>query len=76
MTEASEQEIEKAILAALDCGYESAKQLLRHVGEDMGQQGREIDRFTLRQGLYRLMSDGRVRLDPGFVPCATQPATA
>ncbi len=76
MTEATEHEIEVAILAALDDRHQSAKQLLEHVGEVMIQEGRRADRYRLRQGLYRLMSDGMISLDPGFVPCATQATSA
>lgn len=76
MTEATEHEIEVAILAALGDRHQSAKQLLEHVGEVMIQEGRRTDRYRLRQGLYRLMSDGMISLDPGFVPCATQAASA
>ena len=75
MTEATELEIEHAILAALNDGHQSAKRLLKHVGTSMAQQGKQADRYRLRQGLYRLMSDGKIRLDPGFVPCSTQPAS-
>lgn len=76
MTEATKQQIEEAILAALDNGHESAKQLLRDAGQSLERLGRQTDRYRLRQGLYRLMSDGRITLDPGFVPCATQAAGA
>lgn len=76
MTEATKQQIEEAILAALDNGHESAKQLLRDAGQSLERLGRQTDRYRLRQGLYRLMSDGRITLDPGFVPCAAQAAGA
>lgn len=76
MTEATKQQIEEAILEALDNGHESAKQLLHEAGQTLAQRGRQTDRYRLRQGLYRLMSDGKITLDPGFVPCATQAASA
>ena len=63
MTEAKQRQVEQSIRLLLDGGVRSVTEVLREVESQC-----HVGIPAVQRLFYQMMSDGEVRLGPGFIP--------